>query len=333
MRSSIAKAFFAVSITAVLPGSAFGSPLSSKLLSLVPSGAEIVAGFENHPGPSVNGRLLLTTHNNRLDLDDWQALTGVDNQRIFDEVIQVAASPMQGELTEHLLLVAGHFNRDRIFQAAQLNGAETTQYLGETVLVVKPFARENGDILDTRWLVILDNRTGILGTPRLVDQALRRYADHSVPDSALEERLSLFRPDVTSWNVLVQPTNPSKKIMFARPYSAWALLPEGTDVLLVGARFGSKIRVDFSIHAETRRGEEFFKQKAAFFTNAFDTTSVLQPIDLPRESRYRLRNYSLEPNRVQGSIELSDTQFADWCLQLSRIQSHVPSARQPAHGD
>jgi hypothetical protein len=332
MCRSIAKGFFAVPMTAVFLGSAFGSPLSSRLLPLVPPGAEIVAGFENHAGPTANGRLLLTTHNNRLDLDDWQALAGVDTQRVFDEFIEVAAAPMRGELTEHLLLVAGRFDRDRIFQSAQLNGAQTTRFREETVLIVKPFAREQGDMLDTRWLAILNNRIAILGTPPLVDQALRRYANHSLPDAVLQERLSLLRSDVTSWNVVTQPPDFSKRIMFARSYTAWALVQENTDVLMVGARFGSKIRVDFSIHTRTEQGEEFFRQKAAFFTNAFETAPS-QPVAPPRESRHRLHNYSLEANRVQGSIELSNTQFEDWCLQLGRIRSPLPSPRPATRGD
>jgi len=77
MRPLVLKGFFTVALTAFFAGSGLASPLSSKLLPLVPSGAEIVAGFENHPTPDSHGRLLLTTHNNRLDLDDWQALTGL----------------------------------------------------------------------------------------------------------------------------------------------------------------------------------------------------------------------------------------------------------------
>ena len=131
-------------------------------------------------------------------------------------------------------------------------------------LLIKPFARERGDMLDTRWLVILDNRTGMLGTPWLVQQALRRYADHSVPDSILEERLSLLRRDVTSWNVIAGSPANAENINFAQPHSAWAQLQQDADVLMVGARFGTKIRIDFSIHADAGRGAEFFGRKAAF---------------------------------------------------------------------
>jgi hypothetical protein len=327
MRPVVVKGLFTVALTACLAGSGLASPLSSKLLPLVPGGAEIVAGFENHPGPYAHGRLLLTTHNNRLDLDDWQALTGVDNNRIFDEIIEVAASPAAGPLSEHLLLVAGRFDRERIFGSAELNGAESVEFEGQKILRIKPFTRERDDMLDTRWLVILDNHIGMLGTPWLVQKALRRYANHSVPDSILEERLTLLRPDVTSWNVIVEPPATVKSINFAQPHNAWALLQEDADVLMVGARFGSRIRVDFSIHARAERGAEFFSRKAAFFTDAMAYEAGQEPTS-PVVTQ-RLQNYSLEGNRVQGSVELSSRQFQAWCDQLY----HIPSPTMPASGN
>ena len=76
MRPLVLKGLIAVALTGIFAGYGFASPLSGSLLSLVPAGAQIVAGFDNRPGPSGHGRLLLTTHNNRLDLDDWQAVDG-----------------------------------------------------------------------------------------------------------------------------------------------------------------------------------------------------------------------------------------------------------------
>lgn len=316
MRPSIRSFPYLFILTAVIPG--WASPLSSKLLPLVPSGSPIVAGFENRYDTNAHGRLLLTTHNNRLDLDDWQALTGVDNKRIFEEVIEVAGSPGGENLSEHLLLVSGHFDRNRIFTAAEQNGAEKIEYQGQSAMVIKPFLRERGDMLDTRWLVILENRIGLLGTPLLVQQALTRYANHSVPDPILEERLSLLRPDVSSWNVIVSTPTSAKNINFAQPRSAWARLQEGADVLMVGTRFGPKVRVDFSIHAGGNRGAAFFSEKAGFFTSAFAAETV--PQASPSEAQRRLENLSIEPNRVHGSILLSETQFELWVAQIGRIQ-------------
>ena len=157
----------------VLVAAGAASPVNGKLLSLVPPGCAIVAGFENGHGPHAGGRLLLTTPNNRFDLDDWLGLAGVDTERRYDEVIEAAAWNARGELNEHLLLVAGRFDRERIFRAARQNGALTSPDTGETVLVIRPFQREQKQMPDVRWLAILDNRTALLGTPVLVQEALQ----------------------------------------------------------------------------------------------------------------------------------------------------------------
>src|ERR1700747_2934439 len=134
MGSVVVKSLYSLVFPAIISAYGAASPLSSRLLSLVPPGAEIVGGFENHPDATKNGRILLTTHNNRLDLDDWQALTGADSQRVFDELIEVAADGTGGSISEHMVLLAGRFDRDRIFRSIQENGAEATQYQGRPVL-------------------------------------------------------------------------------------------------------------------------------------------------------------------------------------------------------
>jgi hypothetical protein len=338
MHPSVRWFLVALALTAGFAETAFASPLGSRLLPMVPPGAEVVAGFEDHPRPKIHGRLLMTTHNNRLDLDDWQALTGVDSKRVFDEVIEVAAAPSGGALSEHILLVAGRFDRARIFRSIEENGAQSTQFLGERILLIKPLTRERGDMLDTRWMAIIDNRTGILGTPSLVQQALRRYADYALPDPILEQRLTLLRPDVSSWNVLVPPRKTTNNLSFGRPYSVWAQLQEDAEVLMVAARFGSKIRIDFSVHADSRHGPEFFTRKAGFFTDALgtrpnpDATSSSEATSSPeatssQDAQRRLLNFSQEPNRVQGSVELTSSEFDAWCEHLVMVRAFaVPSA-------
>ena len=318
--------FLTVVLTAIFAGSGFASPLSNPLLALVPPGSQIVAGFDNRPGFRVHGRLLLTTHNNRLDLDDWQALTGADPKRMFDQIIEVAFAPSGLALSEHMLLVAGRFDGERIFQSLKENGAEIVGHQGADIALVRPLARERGDMLDDRWLAILDNRTGIFGTPWLVQQALRRAADHAVPDSILEERLSLLRPDVTSWNVLAASPTSVTNVTFAQPRSAWAQLQQDADVLTLGTRFGEKIRVDFSIYANASRGPEFFARKAEFFTSALGTGSNPDS-PAPETAARRVTNFSLAANRVQGSVEMSSTQFEVWCEHLYVVRnSQIPAA-------
>src|ERR1700757_4404539 len=94
------RCFYTAAVMIVLANSGFAAPVNFKLLPLVPAGAQIVAGVLNVHGPGPTGRVLLTTHNNRLDLDDWIALTGVDTTKVFDEVIEVAMSSNTVELKE-----------------------------------------------------------------------------------------------------------------------------------------------------------------------------------------------------------------------------------------
>ncbi len=325
MRPFLRKGLFVTVFISVFSASGSASPLSSRLISLVPPGAEIVAGFENHAASNFHGRLLLATRNNRLDLEDFESLTGVDSKRSFDEVIEVAASPTGGALSEHLLLVAGRFDRERIFRSMELNGAKSTQFLGERILLIAPLSRERGDMLDTRWFVILNNQTAIFGTPGLAQKALRRYGQHAIPDPVLEERLSLLRRDVNSWNIIAGSKSSRANISFSRPNSAWAQLQQDADVLMVAARFGARVRVDFSIHADSERGAEFFSRKAEYFTNALNDSPAVPRLPAD-DGKRRLQNLLLEPNRVQGSMEMSSKEFAAWCDNLFLARAGVAVA-------
>jgi hypothetical protein len=318
------KGVLAAALTGLFAASALASPLCNRLLSLVPAGAAIVAGFDNHGGSTPRGHLLLSTRNNRLDLEDFQALAGVDSKRSYDEVVEVAMATPQGALSEHMLLVAGRFDRERIFRSLEENGAKRVEFLGQKILLIKPFARERKDMVDTRWLAILDNRTVLLGTPGLVQQGLRRHADHAVPDSVLEGRLSLLRPDVNSWNVMVESPKRATRIDFALPHSNWAQLQQDADVPMVAARFGSKICVDFSIHADAAHGSEFFARKADVFTDALAEAQADAKTTEPAQRR--LANFVLESNRVQGSVEMSIRQFEAWCQHLYLVRAAARAA-------
>ena len=122
--------------------SASAAPVDGDLLRLVPGGAQIVSGISDPGTSSSTGRLLVVTENNNRDYDDCLALLGVDGEKAINEVIEAAASSNTGDLSDHLLLVAGHFDRLGIFKAALENGSTRTEYNGEQVLVVKPFDRE-----------------------------------------------------------------------------------------------------------------------------------------------------------------------------------------------
>ncbi len=312
MGPCILRSFYSAALTIVFAASGFASPVNFKLLSLVPAGAQIVAGFQNPRDPGVPaGRVLLTTHNNRLDLDDWIALAGVDTTKVFDEVIEVAMSSDAVELKEHLLLVAGHFDRARIFQSAEQNGASHVSYLGETALLIKPYAREQGDMMDTRWLIILSDQTGIFGTAAMVQLALQRYDGHYLPDPALAERLARLRSDITSWNVILPPSKTKKDVGFVQPHGAWSQLLDGADLVIVGTHFGSKIRMDVLVDDGKGRGAAYLAEKAGCFAAVFSGEASNRG-DLSAREQPELRDLLVKEDRMQGSIVLSPKQFYAW---------------------
>lgn len=294
----------------------FASPAASPLLPLVPAGAEIVAGIEDPHNPNARRHLLFVTINNTLDLDDWLALTGVDTRREVDEVIWAAASSPQHELGEHLLLIAGRFDRDHIFRAATQNGARTQRYAGAEVLVVEPFAREQ--MRDTRWLAILDDRRAVFGTPWLVQKALDRYAAYASADAALAGSVAQLRPDVTGWNIFrMSSSTYARHLGLGQLDAPWAHLLDGADELTVGIHAGSRTRIDFVLHAVDGG-------KASAIAETLAQPQFLQAAAM-QTLRARLENVSIQKDRIKGSIELPGKQF-DACLEtFSRSRSAANS--------
>jgi hypothetical protein len=114
--------------------SAAAAPVDSDLLKLVPVGAQIVSGISDPGTSSTTGRLLVVTENNNRDFDDCLALLGVDGEKAINEVLEADASSNTDDLGDHLLLLAGHFDRSGIFKAAVENGSTRAEYSGEQVL-------------------------------------------------------------------------------------------------------------------------------------------------------------------------------------------------------
>lgn len=175
-----------------------------RLLQLVPPESQVIAGMLS---PSTSGQLsslLLVTRRNELDHKDFFALTGGDPSRSIHEVVFVAASG-RGVLSEHSLLVSGHFNRDAIFRLAGEGTATADKYRGVPILAVAPFARERESFRELRWLAIPNERIAIFGSVASVQRELDRWIANTPPDPELLERLSrLDRRDET-WCLLPAP--------------------------------------------------------------------------------------------------------------------------------
>jgi hypothetical protein len=262
---------------------------------------------------------LLVTRGNTFDFDDFQSLTGVDLHRAVDEAIWVAGPSPQGVLNGHLLLVAGRFDRAHIFDAAEQNSIATTLYRNLEVMVVKPFPREASQIQELRWMAILEGRTVVFGSPRLVQKALDRYIDHEPTDPQMVARIGRLHPQVSSWNILLTPREllPSRAVVGQEP---WVDLfgretLDAAEELTLGIRFGATARVDFIVQTAgtvTPAAAAGFARR-----NLFESSSFQSP---------RLEGFAVEQNLIRGSLLLPGKQL-DSCFKSAQCAASAVTLR------
>ena len=203
LRTAKAILLWFVLFVAAVAASALSSDL--RLIQMVPPESKVVASMLSPtPGGQPSG-VLLITGNNRIDLDDFYAVTGADASRVIHQVVFVAGSGSVGKLSEHSLLVNGHFDRSTIFRSAESGNASAETYRGESILVVPPLARERSRFKQVRWLAILNSDIAIFGTPISVQQELDRQIANSRPDPILIERLSRLGRQDETWCLLPAP--------------------------------------------------------------------------------------------------------------------------------
>jgi hypothetical protein len=293
---------------------AFGSsPAEDRLLRLVPANAAIVSGIADPHHGDQRGRLLIVTDNNNVDLRDWITLVSVDDRQQVDGLIEVAMPSPRGDLGDHLLLARGSFNGRHVLEAAQNNGGVASSYAGVKVVVVKPFAREQKEMIDTRWLAMLDDNIAIFGTPAMVRNALDRYRSSAAADGALVKRLQELKPDVNCWSVLSMPG-----AVLARHLRA-GVLDETGDTLLrsvsdvtVGVHYGSKERVDFAIKTDS---PEAATALAAHLGGRSPLLAIADGL------MTRSGSVSVEQNEVRGSVRVPDKEFDAW---LAAVSARLP---------
>jgi hypothetical protein len=216
------------------------------LLSLVPPGAQIVAGITNRPSPGKPGSFLLITRNNVIDHADFISLAGVDDSMIIRQMIFAAGSSDTSKSGEHSLLTSGHFDQARIFRAAVENGATVTEFRGFRVLVQHPFEREVGTFKDVRWLAMIDSNLALFGTRYSVQQELDRHLAGSAADPSLMQKLDRLRRDDATWSVLAmfKFDDEIEHALGSLDPDLASLVHAGTSFLF-GVHYGRKIEVEY----------------------------------------------------------------------------------------
>jgi hypothetical protein len=216
------------------------------LLSLVPPGAQIVAGATDPTGQGKPASFLLTGYKNVLDRSDFLSLAGVDDSMAIHQMIFVTGSTDPRASGEHSLLVSGHFDQARIFKAAVQNGATVTEFKGFRVLVQHPFERELGTFKDVRWLVVIDSNLALFGTTFSIQQELNRHLSRSAADPSLMQRLAHLRRDDATWSILdlFDDNDGIEHALSSLDPVLAKLLHEGNS-FLIGVRYGRKIELEY----------------------------------------------------------------------------------------
>jgi hypothetical protein len=293
-------------------GSAAASPpgTDSRLLSLVPPGAAIVAEVTYGVEPT----FLVLTRNNTADLMDLESISGVDPNRTIGRTIFVAARDSRGLVSEHSLLASGNFDTRHIFKSAVENGAGKTEYIGIPVLIVQPLERDKGISHQVRWLAFIDSQLAVFGTITMVQEELGRHLAHSPVDFSLMEKLSRLHSTDQSWCVLT-PTVYNQEIVRR---TLGALDPglgqrDPTDRgLILGLHFGRRVEIEYESIPESSNSEEDPPQTQPGFSRASPKAPQLA-------SGFLGTNDTL-PHKV---IRLSRKQYEEFIAQEeTRIQTH-----------
>ena len=288
MLSGLERRFFVGLLLVSSLKTGFASPAGSRLLSLVIPDAEIVSGVGDMQSRNPRARVLLSTLGTGLDLDDLLALAGVDPNRQFDEIVEVAASSPGRELGEHMVIAEGRFDQLRIFGAAKRNGAQVASYAGDYLLIVKPFEREKARMHSVRLLIILDNRTAILGTPWIALRTLRRHAAKAPPDPVWSGRIARLKPDVNSWSIVANSTVARRHIRAKLVRTHWAQMIMGANELTLGIHYSKRARIDFVVGTGDKEiaaslASSLIKDKTQLFDTAARVPSQLMDVST-RES-------------------------------------------------
>src|SRR5215471_14516237 len=227
----------------------FSSALSDpKLVSLVPPGAQVVAGIDGSMQKGQQTGFVLVSHNNTVDLEDFFALVGVDSSRIIRYAVFVAMDDESTSLARHSLLISGHFDQPRIYQSAVQGGAEASRYRDIPILNIEPFSRERDTVKETRWLAILHSDILLFGSIVSVRDELDRYLAGSGTDPILARKLARLRHDDQSWCVLSSATrNPGiqNQLVSLDPEMAEAV--KNGSAFQFGIRYRKQVEMEYEI--------------------------------------------------------------------------------------
>ena len=304
--------------TFILGGITAAASPDPRLLSLVPPGAQLVAGIS---APSIQGQpdnFVLMTHHNTVDLEDFFALTGADDTRTIHQMVFVSVINNDGQLSEHSLLVSGHFDQPHVFKSAAEGGAAVTDYHSVPILVIQPLARERGKLNDVRWLAILDSSVLVFGSVASTRLELDRYLARSPADGSLLRRLARLRRKDQTWcllstsvRTLSSPARDQEILgVLAMLNPEFAKLSEFADELEFGMHFGGHVEFEY----EALMG--------SLYGNRPDRAPLLQHPPKSPNSSYLLPDLNIAESAeaLHGVIPISLSRYDEWLARIKHQQ-------------
>jgi hypothetical protein len=285
-----------------------------KLIALVPADAQIVAGINALPPQGQPDRFVLITHDNTVDLQDFFALSGADGSRTIDQVVFVAIANSAGQLSEHGLLVSGHFDQPHIYKSAAEGGATVTYYRGIPVLVVQPFAREQGAFNEVRWLAVLDSHVLVFGTIDTLRRELDRYSASSPAYSSLLSRLAHLRSKDQSWCLLAPPIrNDEIRGLLATLDPKLADIAEFGGSLAFGIHYGRRVEFEYEVTVESRAAGRPTLQSPIHSPAISESKALLFPT----------LNIIKDDNTTRGVISISMARYRAWLAEVRRYAERI----------
>jgi len=280
-----------------------------KLIALVPPGAQVVAGISASPQQGQPDNFVLITHDNIVDLQDLFALSGADGSRIFQHVVFVAIANSAGLLSEHSLLVSGHFDQPHIYKSAVEGGATVTYYRGIEVLEIQPFKREQRAFSDVRWLAVLDSNVLVFGTVATLRRELDRYADRSPADSPLLNRLAHLRGKDQTWCLLSAPIrNDEIRGLLATLDPKLANIAQSGGSLELGIHLGKRVEFEYEVTLDSPvHGRDISQTFARSPASSEGRASLLPALNIIGDD-----------DAVRGVVEVSMPRYRAWLAEVRR---------------
>ena len=294
-------------IAAVLPTKAV-SP-DPRILSLVSPHAGILAGIRASPTKEQpSSCLLIVTHKDKIDMEDFIALSGVDSFRSIHEIL-LEATP-DGT---HSMLASGHFDRELIYRSALSTGATRSAYRGIDVLSVEPFPRERGELDEVRWLAIVNADIALFGTIADVREELDRYLSHSSAEPIFSKSLARLRKDDDPWSMLRASSGSTQTpdaLRLVEPKLP-VFIPMGS-TLEFGMRYGSHVELDYDVSPSSESDVQTTiapLSRSLPVSISMASSFLAAPADSPVEGS------------AHGEIKISRAQYDAWMAKAAALRN------------